>query len=387
MFCLVIVSTLIIFNFPLSSLAVSSGTPGSATSSTGKINSLAASVQDTVVTPSSLQEKPKPNWWEGLLIIIYSDAVMSVENVLVIAILVSEIPARIRMVAVFFGLLAAGMFRVVFASMATILMKYPVVALLGAITLIFLAVSLFTDTIKQLRKKTDEHHVEEKIEWSVVKEELHRMFNEKGFWKTQEGEGLKTVMTTVILQDILLSLDNVLVVAGNAHGDLSLTLIGVLISIIMMGTIANMMVTLVKRYPVLGFIGGLALAKAAFNLFNESYSPEAAVIAFGSIVVFIMFGRVYAKLTSDEEEVKPLTLALNGVAPVESAAPVKPQPEPELPSPAVAKTPETVPPDVILELIEYLKKNSEALQRVERVLVRNSAVQPRKAPSPKPRKK
>ena len=397
-FCIAAISLLILLNAPAFSQATSSaapqsnvlentivqsGIPASETSSQVKTDVLPALSQNLPESSGPLQTKPKPSWWEGLLIIIYSDAVMSVENVLIIAILVSEIPDRVRLVAVFFGLLAAGLFRVVFASMATILMKYPVVALLGAITLIFLAVSLFTDTVKQLRKKPAEPHAEEKIDWLVVKEELRRMFREKGFWSTREGEGLKTVMTTVILQDILLSLDNVLVVAGNAHGDLSLTLIGVLISIIMMGTIANLMVALVKKYPVLGFIGGLALAKAAYNLFVESYSPEAAVIAFGSIVVFIMFGRVYSKLTSDEEEIKPLSISLNGISQVEGvsaeAAPAVPV---QASMAASAKTSEGIPGDILAELIEYLKKNSDALQRVEMLLAQNSAEQSRAAINP-----
>ncbi len=397
-FCIAAISLLILLNAPAFSQATSSaapqsnvlentivqsGIPASETSSQVKTDVLPALSQNLPESSGPLQTKPKPSWWEGLLIIIYSDAVMSVENVLIIAILVSEIPDRVRLVAVFFGLLAAGLFRVVFASMATILMKYPVVALLGAITLIFLAVSLFTDTVKQLRKKPAEPHAEEKIDWLVVKEELRRMFREKGFWSTREGEGLKTVMTTVILQDILLSLDNVLVVAGNAHGDLSLTLIGVLISIIMMGTIANLMVALVKKYPVLGFIGGLALAKAAYNLFVESYSPEAAVIAFGSIVAFIMFGRVYSKLTSDEEEIKPLSISLNGISQVEGvsaeAAPAVPV---QASMAASAKTSEGIPGDILAELIEYLKKNSDALQRVEMLLAQNSAEQSRAAINP-----
>ena len=318
--------------------------------------------------------KKKSGWWESLLIIIYADAVMSVENVLIIAILVSEIPGRIRMVAVFVGLLAAGIFRVVLASMATILMRFPVVALLGAITLIFLAISLFTDTIKQLRKPHKGEHSEEKIDWKTVKEELSRMFSEKGFWKSQEGESLKTVISAVILQDILLSLDNVLVVAGTARGDIPLTLVGVFISVVMMGTVANLMISLVKKYPVLGFIGGLALAKAAYNLYIEAYSHEAAVIAFGSIVVFIMFGRVYKKLTSEEaDEVKPLSFSTTKESPEGKPVEAIPGDVSEEPVPVLPTTTgDYVPNEVIQELLAHLKRNGNALNRIELLLAGSS---------------
>lgn len=61
------------------------------------------------------------------MIILISDAVMRVKNVLIIAILVSAVPPRIQVVVTFFGLIAAGAFRVVFASLVSMLMKFPVV--------------------------------------------------------------------------------------------------------------------------------------------------------------------------------------------------------------------------------------------------------------------
>ena len=196
------------------------------------------------------------------------------------------------------------------------------------------------------------------------------MFTEKGFWRSKEGEALKTVMSTVILQDVLLSLDNVLVVAGNSHGDLHLTIVGVLISIVMMGTIANLMVSLVKKYPILGLIGGLALAKAAHNLFVESYNHEAGVAAFGTIVVFVMFSRVYQRLTTDDEEVKPLSLDLDEPLTEGNEAGEVDVPEPVAAAAATAAVPATtmMPHEVTQELLAYLRRNTEALQRIEATL-------------------
>ncbi|HNV68827.1 MAG TPA: hypothetical protein PKO06_03955 [Candidatus Ozemobacteraceae bacterium] len=315
------------------------------------------------------------NWWEALAIILISDAVMSVENVLIIAILVSAVPPRIRVVATFFGLLAAGVFRVVFASVASILMKFPVVALLGAIALIFLTVSIFTDTVRQIRKKQagTGHSVEEKMDFGEVRHELSRIFREKGFWKTPEGQALKTVTTTVILQDILLSLDNVLVVAGNAVGDLSLTVIGVGVSILMMATMANLMVSIVQKYPVVGFVGGLALAKASYNLFHESYDPETAVVAFGSILVFLMFSRVYHKLTTDEEEeVQPLRVELteSAIEPATEAAvaAVSSEKTPVVAAVVGSMTAPELNREFLLELRTCLVRHNETLDRLAAVL-------------------
>ncbi|MBF0547361.1 MAG: hypothetical protein HQM08_23165 [Candidatus Riflebacteria bacterium] len=248
------------------------------------------------------------NWYEALALIIYSDAVMSVENVLVIAVLVSNIPQRIRVIATFSGLLAAGLFRAVFASLTTILMKFSVVGILGAIALIFLSLSMFADTFKLMRKNPEDRQViDEKFDFTIIKEEFGRLW-EPGFWKTKEGEAFQTVCYSVILQDILLSLDNVLVVAGNAHGDMFLTILGVGISILMMATIANLMVKIAQKYPIVGLVGGVALAKAASNLFVESYDPESATVALGAIVIFAMFTRIYKKMVTADEELKPLSM-------------------------------------------------------------------------------
>lgn len=317
-----------------------------------------------------------PNYWESLALILYSDAVMSVENVLVIAILVSTVPQRIRVVATFFGLLAAGVFRVIFASLATVLMKFDVVGLLGSIALIFLTLSIFADTVKQMQKK-EEHPPEEKLDFAAIRKELGRIFSDPGFWKSKEGEALKTVTSTVILQDILLSLDNVLVVAGNAHGDISLTILGVALSIVMMATIANFMVKIVQKYPVLGFIGGLALAKASYNLFHQSYDPEAAVVAFGSIVVFVMFSRVYIRLTTDEEAIKPLEIHLSEEGENGNGYGVA--------TPVVTTETETslaggdgemaggFDPVLVRELVQLMRKNGDALSRIEAFLATREA--------------
>ncbi len=316
------------------------------------------------------------NWWEALMIILISDAVMSVENVLIIAILVSAVPPRIRVVATFFGLIAAGVFRVVFASLASILMKFPVVALLGALALIFLTVSILTDTVRQIRKKQagKEHAVEEKMNFGEVKHELRRMFREKNFWRSAEGQALKTVTLTVIVQDVLLSLDNVLVVAGNAVGDLSLTIIGVGVSILMMATMANLMVRVVQKYPMVGFVGGLALAKASYNLFHESYDPETAVVAFGTILVFLMFTRVYHKLTTDEEEeVQPLHVEVEGATelasePATASTAIETSSRVVPPTLEPAAGPSAVNPEFLRELMACLKRHDETLDRVALLL-------------------
>ena len=307
-------------------------------------------------------------WWEALFIILYSDAVMSVENVLIIAILVAGIPQRVRIVATFFGLVAAGFFRILFASMATLLMKFNVVGLLGAIALIFLAISIMVDTVKQMKKARPPSPVEEHFSFSVISSELHRMFFEKGFWDGHEGKALKAVTTTVIIQDLLLSLDNVLVVAGNAHGDISLTVIGVGASILMMATMANFMVKIVQKYPVVGFIGGLCLAKAASNLYNEAYDPQSAVAAFGSILIFLMMARVYQKFTTDEKDLEPLKFdlegfdkSLDGDEQAFATSPVSHEAGPvdvhgELDS------------NVLREVLETMKKHTEVLEKLTGLL-------------------
>jgi YjbE family integral membrane protein len=174
-----------------------------------------------------------PQTWTGLAQIVIADILLSGDNALVIALACRALPAHQQKRAIIFGGAAAIGLRVVLTAFAVYLLTLPYLKLVGGILLLWIAVKL------------------------LLPEEGH-------------GEGIKTegsmwgAIKTIVIADFVMSVDNVLAVAGAAHGDIALLVIGLLLSIPLIIYGSTMILKLIGRFPViitlgaamLGYIGG-----------------------------------------------------------------------------------------------------------------------------------
>jgi YjbE family integral membrane protein len=174
----------------------------------------------------------------ALLAIIMIDLVLAGDNAIVIALAARNLPPAVRTKAVVWGTAGAIAVRTVMTLIVVWLLNIPGLMLLGGLALVWIAYKLLAD-----------HDTGEK-EVSAA----------SSFWGA---------MKTIIIADAVMGLDNVLAVAGAAHGSFLLVVIGLLISVPIMIGGSQLILKFIERYPAIIYIGGAILAWTAATMISH----------------------------------------------------------------------------------------------------------------------
>ena len=174
--------------------------------------------------------------------IILIDLVLAADNAIIIGMVASSFPSDIRKKVLFWGVAAAIVARIIFTLLVAFLLQIKGLKLFGGLVLLWVCYRLYQDVIQKKDKEKNIPKVQQK---------------EKTFF----GAAM-----TILIADLSLSLDNVLGVAGAAKDHLGLLIFGLLLSIIMMATMANLISKWVKSYPWLAWLGLLAILWVAADL-------------------------------------------------------------------------------------------------------------------------
>jgi YjbE family integral membrane protein len=171
--------------------------------------------------------------------IIFIDLVLAGDNAIIIGMVASQFPAEQRKKIIFWGIGAAVILRILFTLITAYLLQISGLRLIGGILLLYICYKLYVDVVKQSKKKDDV--------------------------KIDNSSFLKAI-TTVILADITMSLDNVLGVAGAARDHYYLLVFGLALSIILMATAATLISGWIKKYKWIAWVGLLAVLIVAIEL-------------------------------------------------------------------------------------------------------------------------
>ncbi|WP_019909282.1 TerC family protein [Paenibacillus sp. HW567] len=166
--------------------------------------------------------------------ILMINLVLSGDNAMVIAMASKNLPEQHRRLAVWWGAAGAVVLRCLLTFAAVLLLKIPYIEAGGGMLLLWIA-------FKLLLEKEEDVRVEES---STV-------------WRS---------IRTILLADFIMSLDNVLAIAGVAKGDLALIVIGIALSIPIVVWGSGIIVGWLHRFPVLIYIGAYILAHTAGEL-------------------------------------------------------------------------------------------------------------------------
>ena len=178
-------------------------------------------------------------WWSALMAIILIDLVLAGDNAIVIALAARNLPAQLQTKAIIWGTVGAIGVRAVMTVGVVWLLQVPGLMLVGGLGLVWIAYKLLAD-------QGDSEH-----EAPVV----------STFWGA---------MKTIVVADALMGVDNVLGVAGAAHGAFDLVIIGLLISVPIVVFGSSVVLKLVERFPAIIQIGAAVLAvTAAKMIINE----------------------------------------------------------------------------------------------------------------------
>ena len=174
-------------------------------------------------------------WWSALLAIVLIDLVLAGDNAIVIALAARNLPPHLQKKAIAWGTVGAIVVRSVMTVGVVWLLKIPGLMLVGGLGLLWIAYKLLAD------QGSKEH------DGPVA----------STFWGA---------MKTIVVADALMGIDNVLGVAGAAHGSFDLVVIGLLISIPIVVFGSTVVLKLVERFPVIIQIGSAVLAFTAAKM-------------------------------------------------------------------------------------------------------------------------
>ena len=172
--------------------------------------------------------------------IIFIDLVLAGDNAIIIGMVASQFPVDQRKKIIFWGIGAAIILRIIFTLITAYLLQITGLRLIGGLLLLFICYKLYVDVVK------DKSGNENKI-------------------KVDNSSFIKAI-TTVIIADVTMSLDNVLGVAGAAKDHYLLLVFGLVLSIILMATAATLISNWIKKYKWIAWLGLIAILIVATDL-------------------------------------------------------------------------------------------------------------------------
>jgi len=208
-------------------------------------------------------------FWLALGQIIWVNILLSGDNAVVIALAARSLPPKQQKQAILIGSGAAIAMRIVLTLVAAQLLQLPWLKLIGAVLLIYIGVTLL------LPEDEGEH-------------------------EGKEAGGMVAAVRTILIADLVMSLDNVIAVAAAAKGDTTLLIIGLAMSIPLVIFGSTLLLKVIERFPVVVWLGAGLLGFIAGEIVVDDPAVKDTLIAMAGNV-----GLPAAKL--------PITFGLAGI--------------------------------------------------------------------------
>ena len=173
-----------------------------------------------------------PDFWIGLIKIIWINIILSGDNAVVIALAARSLPPHQQKQAIMWGSGAAVVLRIVLTVVAAWLLELPYLQIIGGLLLLWIGY--------QLLSEGDEEEGESK-----------------------EYGTLSAAIRTILLADLVMSLDNVIAVAASAQGNMVLLILGLAISIPLVIFGSSLMIKLMERFPIIVVLGAALIGWVA----------------------------------------------------------------------------------------------------------------------------
>jgi YjbE family integral membrane protein len=186
-------------------------------------------------------------FWASLGSIVLANIVLSGDNAVVIAMAARSLPARQQGKAIFFGSAAAIVLRITLTLLAVEMLRWPYLKVIGAVLLLYVGISLLSEG--------DGSKASLKAPGSI-------------------GAAIRTILVA----DLVMSLDNVLAVAAASEGDTVLLVIGLSVSIPLIVFGSTLLLTVMERFPFIVTLGAAMLGYLAGEML---FSDPAVTTRFG----------------------------------------------------------------------------------------------------------
>ncbi|MFM7303273.1 MAG: YjbE family putative metal transport protein [Alphaproteobacteria bacterium] len=179
--------------------------------------------------------------------IMFANTVLSGDNAVLIGLAAAGLPAAQRSRAILFGMIFATVLRVIFSIFAVYLLEVPGLLLIGGLLLLWIAYGFFKELHEEKAEEDDpEGH--------------------------EDGAGGKTMaqaLKQIVIADVSMSLDNVLAIAGIARGNMPMLILGLGVSIILMGVAASIIARLLAKFRWIAYAGVALIAWIGIEMTYE----------------------------------------------------------------------------------------------------------------------
>ncbi|NTF31475.1 TerC family protein [Rhizobium skierniewicense] len=182
----------------------------------------------------------------AFLQVIAIDLVLAGDNAIVIGLAAAGLPAHMRRKAILVGIIAATVLRITFAAVTVQLLAVVGLQLFGGLLLAWVCWKMWTELRAQSNTAGE-----------VENEEVDLTKGNKTFAQAA---------LQIVIADVSMSLDNVLAVAGAAQDHVTVLIIGLVVSIALMGLAANLVAKLLHRYQWISYVGLLVIVYVALNM-------------------------------------------------------------------------------------------------------------------------
>ncbi len=177
-------------------------------------------------------------WWAALGSIVLANIVLSGDNAVVIAMAARKLPDSQRSKAIFWGSAAAIVLRIILTLVAVQLLALPYLKIIGALLLLYIGVQLLAEGDDD--GEDDGKHVK---------------------------DGMMAAVRTILIADLVMSLDNVIAVAAAAKGNTTLLIIGLAVSIPLIIFGSTLLMKVMDRFPIIITLGAALLGFLAGEMF------------------------------------------------------------------------------------------------------------------------
>ncbi|MFA6021407.1 MAG: TerC family protein [Rhodospirillales bacterium] len=185
----------------------------------------------------------------ALASVVMIDIALAGDNAIVVGMAAAGLPALQRRKAILWGIIAAALLRIVFAIFTSQLLMIVGLMVAGGILLLWVSWKLWREIRSSAREEAE---AEAALEDANI--------------ATKPGKSFKEAVTQIVVADVSMSLDNVLAVAGAAREHTGVLILGLALSVALMGLAASFVARLLQRHHWIAYVGLIVILFVAVKM-------------------------------------------------------------------------------------------------------------------------
>ena len=219
-----------------------------------------------------------PEWLQPLAMVLFIDIVLAGDNAIVVGMAAAGLPPEQRKKAIFWGIIAATVMRIAFASITVQLLSIVGIVLAGGVLLLWVCWKMY----RELRDGGHDDHATEQHEGVSAID-----------GQPTPGAPRKTLRQAIIqilVADISMSLDNVLAVAGASKDHPWVLVVGLAFSVVLMGVAATLIANLLNRHRWIAWVGLIVILYVAGQMIYEGTHQVTEAVPEAYAYLFLPLG-------------------------------------------------------------------------------------------------